>query len=148
MLFYSIVSLKLLCCKWEPGTEIFFFFLIISFGIFTCAEVLRVQYTVLCNHRDDFQTGQYLVWYLLEILDFTTEAFAERFCLVAKWHYFHVIYYLYKKKLWWKQCLPLPTVPLFFSLKVYDIVVCCFFFSLMINIKPYRKSYEGLFLKW
>lgn len=23
-----------------------------------------------------------------------------------------------------------------------------FFFSLMINIKPYRKSYEGLFLKW
>lgn len=148
MLFYSIVSLKLLCCKWEPGTEIFFFFLIISFGIFTCAEVLRVQYTVLCNHRDDLQTGQYLVWYLLEILDFTTEAFAERFRLVAKWHYFHVIYYLYKKKLWWKQCLPLPTVPLFFSLKVYDIVVCCFFFSLMINIKPYRKSYEGLFLKW
>lgn len=37
---------------------------------------------------------------------------------------------------------------IFFSLNVYDIVVCCFFFPLMINIKPYRKSYEGLFLKW
>lgn len=30
----------------------------------------------------------------------------------------------------------------------YSCLLFFFFFPLMINIKPYRKSYEGLFLKW
>lgn len=59
----------------------------IFFGIFSCIEVLRMQYPVLYYHTDDFLTDQYMASYLPEeILGFITQAFAERFSPVAKWH--------------------------------------------------------------
>lgn len=57
----------------------------IFFGIFSCIEVLRMQYPVLYYHTADFLTDWYLTSYLPEeIPGFIAQAFAERFSPVAK----------------------------------------------------------------